>query len=186
MDLIRALDWGILRELTEFTQSSLTMAIIISVMAELLIIIPFVTLFALWRMPEPVSHHHGNQKAALLAILTVFLALALNSLIEFLIFRDRPFVSHPELYHLPLKVDPASFPSGHTLLAFSVAFSLWMSGLRKAGGWLLFIACCIGFGRIAAGVHYPTDVAGGIVVALLASWYLHREASSIKKFLPNN
>jgi undecaprenyl-diphosphatase len=95
-------------------------------------------------------------------------------------------VSHPDLDALPLKVDPSSFPSAHTLIAFSIAFSLYMSGIKKAASWLLFLGVLIGLARVMAGVHYPSDIIGGILIALASSWYLHREASSIRKFLPND
>lgn len=185
MDLLRSIDWGMVRELASFTSQHVWVALVVYTAAELLIAIPFLTLYVLWRRPEPVSHKHGNQKAALMAVMTMALALAAKALVNFLWFRPRPFVSHPELATLPLRVDPASFPSGHTVIAFAIAFSLWHSGLKKAALWLFMVAACIGLARVAAGVHYPSDVAGGILIAFAASWYLHREASSIRRFLPN-
>lgn len=186
MDLLRSIDYWVIQQLTAYTDSHIWLALAVYTVAELFIAIPVITLFVLWRQPEPISHKHGNQKAALMAVMSLFLALAIKSLLIFLWFRARPFVSHPDLIHLPLRVDPSSFPSGHTIVAFSIAFSLWHSGLKKLATWLLWLGVFIGLARVMAGVHYPSDIVGGILIALLSSWYMHREASSIRKFLPND
>jgi membrane-associated phospholipid phosphatase len=186
MDLIRSFDFWLLNQLATFTVQHSWAYMVVYVMAQGLIVVPVVALYVLWRQPEPISHKHGNQKAALLAVMTLFLALAAKSLIVFLWFRARPYIAHPDLLHLPLNPDPSSFPSGHTIVAFSIAFSLMYSGLKKVSSWLLFVAILIGLGRVMAGVHYPSDVIAGVLISWAAAWYLHREASSIRKFLPDH
>ena len=185
MDTLRSLDWHVVHALATYTGTHVWVALAVMIIAELFILIPFVSLLVLWRRPEPISHRHGNQKAALLAVMTMVLALAIKALLNFLINRPRPYITHIDLAHLPLHVDSASFPSGHTLITFAIAFSLWHSGLHKLATWLLIISSLIAVSRVAAGVHYPSDILGGIVVAFVASLYLHREASSIKRYLPN-
>ena len=59
------------------------------------------------------------------------------------------------------------------------------SGLRRTGSVLVAVACFIGFSRVAAGVHYPTDILGGIAVAAFSVWGVHRESSAIKRYLPD-
>ncbi|HSI20518.1 MAG TPA: phosphatase PAP2 family protein [Verrucomicrobiae bacterium] len=186
MDTIHALDWWVVRELALWAGDNVWSSFATVLIAEFLIVIPILTVYILWRRPEPLSHKHGNQKAALMAVLVVVFGLAFKAVLNFMLFRERPFVTHPELANLPLHVDPASFPSGHTLITFAIAFSIWHSGMHRLGKWLLFLSLLIALSRIAAGVHYPTDILGGIVVAYCASWYLHREASSIRRFLPNH
>lgn len=70
---------------------------------------------------------------------------------------------------------PNSFPSGHTLNAASMAlalgFVLWRSetrrGARIAGTAALAVyAACVGASRVVLGVHYPTDVLGGYLLAI--------------------
>jgi undecaprenyl-diphosphatase len=185
MQLISQLDFWIVKELASYTVHHAWLAIVVYVAAQGVIVIPVLTLLVLWRKPEPISHKHGNQKAALLAVMSLFLALAVKSVIVFLWFRARPYVTHPEMIRLPLNPDPSSFPSGHTIVAFSIAFSIIYSGLKKVGSWLLFVAIIVGLARVFAGVHYPTDILGGIVVSAWSAWYIHREASSIRKFLPD-
>lgn len=183
---LQNLDWLGVKSAVAIANSSPLMGLIVYYAAEVFIYFFAFLLFYMWRKPEPVAKHHGNKKAVILAIMTLAVALAVKSLIAFLVNRQRPFVTHPELLSFPLHVDSASFPSGHTLISFSVAWSLWLSGLHKWGGWLLALATLIALARVFAGVHYPTDIMGGFLIALASAWYVHREASSLKRYLPDH
>jgi membrane-associated phospholipid phosphatase len=61
---------------------------------------------------------------------------------------------------------PYSFPSGHTSTAFSLATSLTLRYPDRP--WLITglytYATIVAIGRIYLGVHYPTDILGGIFV----------------------
>ena len=61
-----------------------------------------------------------------------------------------------------------SFPSGHTLASFNCALCLFYN--KKGWGSLaLFGAAMIAFSRMFVFVHYPTDIIGGIVLAVVTS-----------------
>ena len=106
--------------------------------------------------------------------------------------RERPFVTIRNVsydkYNSP--TDRYSFPSGHTATAFSMATSLTLRYPDKpviiAMSYLY--AAIIGYGRMYLGVHYPSDVIGGMIIgsgsaALIYS--LRKEIIDVKNNLFN-
>lgn len=183
---LQNLDWQAVKHAVDLANSNPIIALIVYYAAEILIYLFAIIVYYLWEKKEPVGKHHGNKKAVIMVIMTLAVALAIKSLISFVVNRPRPFMSHPELLSFPLRVDGASFPSGHALISFSVAFSLLFSGSKK-WGWTLFVmAILISLGRVFAGVHYPSDVIASCLIALGTAWYVHREASSLKRYLPDH
>lgn len=154
-------------------------------LAEYLIGLFPLVLLVLWRRPQLRGERHGAQKAVVIAAVSLVLAMAAKSFLAYFIQRDRPFVDHPDLA-LVAPTDPGSFPSGHTMVAFAVATSLLLSGYRKLGWSLMAVAVLVGLSRMLVGVHYLSDVLAGALVGVLSSWYLHREASSLRRYLPNH
>jgi undecaprenyl-diphosphatase len=184
--MFASLDYEIVRWATDLVAGRPIPSALVYVGAELVIYLFPLVLFLMWERPEAASKKHGTQKAVVLAVFTLVLSLAIKSAIEFLIIRDRPFVTHPDLSVLSLHVDASnSFPSGHTLTAFAIASSIWFSGFRKLGGTLLVLATIVGVSRVFSGVHYPSDVLAGAAIAILVAWVLHREGSALKRYLPN-
>lgn len=80
-----------------------------------------------------------------------------------------------------------SFPSGHTTVAFVVAviLSLTFPKWRKV---FYSLAVVVGLSRIYIGVHYPSDVIGGIMVGVavgLTSAALIKRITEEKRSLTN-
>lgn len=111
------------------------------------------------------SLSNRNVSLALVSILTIkLLAEGLKHLID----RPRPFTVM-EATLLIEKESGLSFPSGHTMVLFALAFSFY--GTRWF--WLFIILATLGsLARVFVGVHYITDVFGGIVIAALVVWGL--------------
>jgi membrane-associated phospholipid phosphatase len=93
-------------------------------------------------------------------IVAVGVELSLKKIIN----RDRPFVTYPFIQNV-VSEDNASFPSGHTSVAFATATSLSLQFPK----WYVIVpsytyAAAVGYSRLHLGVHYPTDVLGGAIV----------------------
>ncbi|HET7509147.1 MAG TPA: phosphatase PAP2 family protein [Solirubrobacterales bacterium] len=121
---------------------------------------------------------HGSRfadwrRASLAAVLSAGLGLAVGKVVSELVDRARPFVADPHGVHLFAghAADPG-FPSDHATAAFAIAVAIL---LRKRGWGIaaLVAATVLSVGRVALGVHYPSDVLAGAVLgsaAALALW----------------
>ena len=114
-----------------------------------------------------------TRKCGIMVLATLLVMLIVNNIIlKNLIARARPYSTYPELVsdlvdiiHIPTSY---SFPSGHTVSAMAVAFTVF-SQHKKFGVVTLILAFLMGLSRLYVGVHFPTDVYGGIIVAFLIS-----------------
>ena len=77
--------------------------------------------------------------------------------------RRRPCEFEPHCWATLLPPDQFSFPSGHTITAFSVAVSLGLFYPELAAG-LLFCAASIASSRIVLGMHFLSDVVAGSAI----------------------
>lgn len=106
--------------------------------------------------------------------ITLLTALLLNMCMTNLTLKDffarpRPYMVSPELVTLIPPLSSYSFPSGHTSVSFSAALVLYRMLPKKVGIPSVILAVMIGFSRLYVGVHFPTDVLGGIAVGVIAS-----------------
>ena len=109
-------------------------------------------------------------------ILSVILSRGIiTEFIKFFLHRERPFVA---LNFQPLAMPWGSwaFPSGHATAFFALAFAIFFIN-KYWGAWFIVAACLMGLARIFIGVHWPTDIVGGILIAFIS-------VLIIKKLLP--
>lgn len=120
-----------------------------------------------------------------IAMLTALLLglLVGNVMLKNIIARPRPFAAYPDIMPLVMPIDPFSFPSGHTLSSFCAA-SACFAYHKKAGAVCAVLALLIGFSRLYVGVHYPTDVLGGIVIGIilgfLSAYLVNKVCDSVR------
>lgn len=98
---------------------------------------------------------------------TFLLNSALTVGIKYSINRKRPFVTYPDLFHKKSAAGSYSFPSGHTSTAFATATSLTLATKKwyvavPAYAW----ASGVAYSRMYLGVHYPSDILGGMIIGI--------------------
>jgi undecaprenyl-diphosphatase len=112
-----------------------------------------------------------RRRAAVAAGATAALALVVAHFLAAAVDRARPFVTHPHAHlFLHHSADPG-FPSDHATGAFAIAFALLLRD-RVLGIVAVVLAFVLSIGRVALGVHYPTDVFAGAVLGLAAALLL--------------
>ncbi|SIT08139.1 phosphatase PAP2 family protein [Achromobacter sp. MFA1 R4] len=103
------------------------------------------------------------------ALASIAVALGASYLCGVLWPHPRPFavgLGHAFFPHRPT----ASFPSNHTIIIATFAFALILDRQRAAWGWLALAgAALVGTSRVYLGVHFPLDIAGGLLLAPVAA-----------------
>lgn len=105
--------------------------------------------------------------------ITIVLALITSWIIGFIFQHRRPIVELPGTKELFRPISTwKSFPSDHAIVAFTAVLVLAIViGLFDPFVIFFFLlATLIAFSRIYAGVHYPRDILGGIVLASMFTW----------------
>ncbi len=119
------------------------------------------------------------RQEVLFAGYAALLGLGINLIITLFYFHPRPFMI-PTGKLLIEHAPETSFPSDHTTLMFAISLMLLTSKeLRIAGIISLIFSLIGGFARVYAGVHFPMDIAGSLLVALFSVGLL----SISKKYL---
>jgi undecaprenyl-diphosphatase len=79
--------------------------------------------------------------------------------------RKRPCQYEPHCWSKVLPPDQFSFPSGHTMTAFSIALvlSYYYPPLQAP---LFFLAISIAISRVVLGMHFLSDVLAGMVLGV--------------------
>jgi membrane-associated phospholipid phosphatase len=103
-------------------------------------------------------------------VAVMVIAALMSTMLKSLISRERPFVTYPDIVKLS-EAGNSSFPSGHTLEGFAVvmAFSILIPK-RKLYIPVFIWASVVAYSRMALGVHYPSDVLGGMLIGSFIGW----------------
>jgi undecaprenyl-diphosphatase len=104
---------------------------------------------------------HRARRGAVAAGVSAGVALALGQVVSRLVDRPRPFVTDPTGVHLFARhAADAGFPSDHATASFAIAVAILLRS-RRWGYVTLAMATVLCVGRVAMGVHYPSDVIAG-------------------------
>jgi len=104
------------------------------------------------------------KQRAVAMVVGVALTAAVVFVIKLSVRRSRPQGEWGKIYR---NTDPHSFPSGHAARAMMLAVVVLGLGPFWLGLALLLWAPLVGLARVALGVHYPSDVAAGMVVGAI-------------------
>lgn len=114
-----------------------------------------------------------------LSLACAFDGLIVNVILKNIFQRVRPFrigsmvgVLQPAAWIVPGETS-YSFPSGHTGISFAVAFATFGVLPKKYSVILVVLAALTAFSRLYLGVHYPTDIAVGILCGAAAAALSH-------------
>jgi undecaprenyl-diphosphatase len=117
-----------------------------------------------------------GRKIALAGLVALAIGFASSTLLKDLTMRPRPFLSLDEVRLLVSAPHSYAFPSGHTTSAFAAASGTALAAkklLKRVPLWCwatLPLAAAISYSRIYVGVHWPTDVAAGMLLGLASGW----------------
>jgi undecaprenyl-diphosphatase len=117
------------------------------------------------------ARHIAWRRAIVAATLSAGLSLGIGKVVSELVDRQRPFVVDSHGVHLfAAHAADAGFPSDHATASFAIATAIFLRH-RRWGPVALAAAAVLSAGRVALGVHFPSDVlagaALGAAVALL-------------------
>lgn len=95
------------------------------------------------------------------------LSAAVTTALKVSVRRPRPFTTYPDIIWKKAKGGGFSFPSGHTAVAFATATSMSLAFPK----WYVIApsfvyAGAVAYSRMYLGVHYPSDLLGGILVGV--------------------
>lgn len=106
------------------------------------------------------------------ALISAAISLTLFLRIKKIINRKRPCEIQPHCWATLLPPDRFSFPSGHSMTAFSVAVPLSLFYPSLEAG-LLFCAFSIALSRIVLGLHFLSDVVVGSALGALIGYAVY-------------
>jgi undecaprenyl-diphosphatase len=113
-----------------------------------------------------------NISASALAVFAAVTArLAVKPAVVHFFHRARPDILLTNIHRLippDIADNYRSFPSGHAIFFFALATVIYH--YNKKWGYFFFASALImGIARVAVGVHWPTDILGGIVLGFLTA-----------------
>lgn len=122
-----------------------------------------------------VAYFLGSPKVLIVSVLAgMFSRFIVNELVYFFYKRKRPS-EVISVHQLIKKPNHPSFPSGHTSLLFAISVTLMFFSI-SIGIAFASLSFLVGLFRIFAGVHWPSDILGGMaagaVSSLLVYFYL--------------
>ncbi len=142
--------------------------VIIMFLATFLIWVLYAGLVVLWFIDGKI-----RKEQVIHAIAAGAIAWLIAFAIKLLFPTLRPFMINGGEVDVLVRPTDSAFPSEHTVLAFSLAVTIFLHD-KKVGFWYLLGALAVGISRIFANVHYPIDILGGAFIGTLVAVVIER------------
>jgi membrane-associated phospholipid phosphatase len=153
------------RILTDFGKDTYVLLIL----AVVLLAVGFVA--AAWRGPSQARLLGLGLRLQFLFV-AVLLPLLLGEILKWIVGRGRPFVGGQadpfNFVHFAGTEAYASFPSGHAITAFALAFAVSALWPRMRGVMVAY-AVLIAFTRLVLLAHHPSDVVAGALIGVVGA-----------------
>jgi len=137
--------------------------LIIEFFASFFIYFLFAGLLVLWFIDGKIK-----KEQVIHALLACTIAWSIAFLIKHFFPTLRPYMINGRETDVFARPVDGAFPSGHTVLAFALAVTVFLHD-RKIGWWFLASALLIGIARVVANVHYPVDIIGGAFLGTIVA-----------------
>lgn len=138
-------------------------------------------LFFLWFGLQHSEERRKGQELVLQAAASIGLATLAVYLVNLFFYRTRPFdeIAVNALLYQPTD---SSFPANSASILFGLAFAVWL-GNQRYGKMFLLGATVHSVARVIAGMHYPADIAGGLLVGLAIAVFTRLLFRILKPFI---
>jgi len=112
----------------------------------------------------------GRRKSALRMLAAVGLVYLLSDELGAIWPRQRPFARLSEVESLRTHSPERAFPSRHVASALAMA-AVGGRAHHRLGKAMASVGWVLGASRVAAGLHYPSDVIGGALLGAGVGWF---------------
>lgn len=103
----------------------------------------------------------------------------LTEFIRFVYWVPRPFVNWPVHQLVSASASEASFPSGHMAFWWAIATVIYFFN-KKLGVFLMLASVLMGLARIFVGIHWPSDIFGGVALGVLVGIFTAKFSRKIR------
>lgn len=169
IELLRGINFSVFHFFNGFLGVSAALDVLILFFAQYAVfVVGLVVILSLLRDHRLDSGERFRRNATRI-LLTLGTVVVVTEAIRSLYHHPRPTIIF-DIPHLFL-VNSFSFPSGHTIFMFGLATAVYYYD-RKLSLMLALAGLMVGAARIAAGVHYPFDILGGIFFGILSGIFV--------------
>jgi undecaprenyl-diphosphatase len=115
-----------------------------------------------------IGNYPRMRHACLVAGISFVLAVVINLLVSLFIHRIRP--SDAGLTHALIAHSPDwSFPSDHAATSMAIVAAMWVQNNKRLATVLFGGVLMICLSRVFVGVHYVSDLIGGLIVGVVSA-----------------